>query len=121
MFRDGVNPLRYADWCQHHEFGRTPSHIPDRREAILGGCGENVLFSTLRRMTGSPSYPRWATFVAPMVCTPRQMSSRVHLESWRDDHGLPSWHCRARVERLAHGWRDSIEACCNTYGRIDGF
>jgi hypothetical protein len=28
-----------------------PSHIPDRREAILGGCGENVLFSTLRRMT----------------------------------------------------------------------
>jgi hypothetical protein len=47
-----------------------PGHIPDRREAILGGCGENVLFSTLRRMTrGSVLLKTGDERVEQLVCT----------------------------------------------------
>jgi len=56
-----------------------PSHIPDRREAILGGCGENVLFSTLRRMTWE-SVPSTSlhTCFEPAAYTPRPMTSRAY-------------------------------------------
>jgi len=54
-----------------------PSHIPDRREAILGGCGENVLFSTLRRMTRESvlSTPG-DTCDEPVFCTPINKTMR---------------------------------------------
>lgn len=43
-----------------------PGHNPDRREAILGGCGENVLFSTLRLMTRES-----VLFIAGNACVER--------------------------------------------------
>jgi len=49
--RTAVDPLRCAERRPYMNLGGLPGHIPDRREAIRGGCGENVLFSTLRRMT----------------------------------------------------------------------
>jgi hypothetical protein len=57
-----------------------PGHTPDRHEAIRGGCGENVLFSTLHRMTREFVLSHSGRdVIEPLRFTPRHMISRAHL------------------------------------------
>jgi hypothetical protein len=42
-------------YSQARGLGRPERDFPDRRESVLGGCGKNILFFTLRKIPLRPT------------------------------------------------------------------